>query len=288
MARPLRIEFEGALYHVTSRGNARQPIFLNDNDRNNFINILADVVERYRWVCHAYCLMDNHYHLVVETPEANLSRGMRQLNGVYTQTFNRSHGRIGHLFQGRYKAILVEKESYLLELARYVVLNPVRAGLVSHPGEWKWSSYLATVGEEDPLPFLTVDWILGQFSESRLEAQKAYRNFVAEGKGIRLWDELERGLFLGSEDFLEKIKPRLGEKLTDKEIPKSQRLAVRPSLEQIFSEAEENKKTRNLLIYQAVNDYGYTLREVGEFLGLHYSTVSKVFRKVKEIIKFKT
>ena len=133
MARPLRIEFEGALYHVTSRGNARQHIFLHDSDRKKFFDVLADVVERFQWICHAYCLMDNHYHLVIETPEANLSRGMRQLNGVYTQVFHRRHGRVGHLFQGRYKAILVEKESYLLELAKYVVLNPVRAGLVSYP-----------------------------------------------------------------------------------------------------------------------------------------------------------
>ncbi len=288
MARPLRIEFEGALYHVTSRGNARQPIFLSDRDWNNFLDTLADVVERFRWVCHAYCLMDNHYHLIVETPEANLSRGMRQLNGVYTQIFNRRHGRVGHLFQGRYKAILVEKESYLLELVRYVVLNPVRSGLVSHPGVWKWSSYRATVGEEESPPFLTVDWILGQFSEKRLEAQKAYRSFVAEGKGVRLWEKLESGVFLGSEGFVENLKPHLEEKLADKEIPKSQRLATRPALEQLFSKTRRDKKTRNALIYQAVNDHGYTLREVGEFLGLHYSTVSKAFRKAKEITKFKT
>ena len=288
MARPLRIEFEGALYHVTSRGNARQPIFMSDKDRSDFLDTLADVVGRYRWICHAYCLMDNHYHLVAETPEANLSRGMRQLNGVYTQVFNRRHGRVGHLFQGRYKAVLVEKESYLLELARYVVLNPVRAGLVSHPGDWKWSSYRATVGEEDPPPSLTVDWILGQFSENRLKAQKAYRSFVADGKGVKLWEKLESGVFLGSEGFVEKLKPRLVEKLADREIPISQRLATRPPLEQLFSKAGKDKETRNAFIYQAVNDYGYTLGEVGEFLGLHYSTVSKAFRKAKEITKFKT
>jgi len=288
MARPLRIEFEGALYYVTSRGSARQPIFISDKDRSDFLDTLANVVGRYRWICHAYCLMDNHYHLVAETPEANLSRGMRQLNGVYTQVFNRRHGRVGHLFQGRYKAVLVEKESYLLELARYVVLNPVRAGLVSHPGDWKWSSYRATVGEEDPPPFLTVDWILGQFSERQPGAQKAYRSFVAEGKGVKLWEKLESGVFLGSEGFVEKLKPRLEGKLADKEIPKSQRLATRPPLEQLFSKAGKDKETRNALIYQAVNDHGYTLREVGEFLGLHYSTVSKAFRRSKEITKFKT
>ena len=288
MARPLRIEFEGALYHVTSRGNAKQPIFLNDHDRKDFLDVLADVVDRFRWICHAYCLMDNHCHLIIETPEANLSRGTRQLNGVYTQVFNRRHGRVGHLFQGRYKAILVEKESYLLELARYVVLNPVRAGLVPHPGDWKWSSYRATVGEEETPPFLTVDWILGQFSEKRLKAQKAYRDFVAEGKGVKLWEKLERGVFLGSEGFLEKLKPHLEERVPDKEIPKGQRLATRPTLEELFSGIGRDKKARNALIHQAVKDYGYTLKEVGEFLGLHYSTVSKAYRKAKEITKFKT
>jgi putative transposase len=288
MARPLRIEFEGALYHVTLRGNASQSVFLNDKDRSNFLDTLADVVERYRWLCHTYCLMDNHYHLVIETPEANLSKGMRQLNGVYTQIFNRRYGRVGHLFQGRYKAMLVEKEGYLLELARYVVLNPVRAGLVSHPGGWKWSSYGATVGEEEAPAFLVVDWVLGQFSRKRREAQKAYRNFVAEGKGVKLWEQLEGGVFLGSEGFVGQLKSHLEEKLADKEIPKNQRLVARPSLEQIFSKAGESKATRNALTYQAVKDYGYTLKKVGEFLGLHYSTVSKAFRKGREITNFKT
>jgi REP-associated tyrosine transposase len=126
MARPLRLEFPGAIYHLTGRGNARQKIFFADPDRELFLDTFGGVVSRYGWICHAYCLMANHYHLLVETPKANLSLGMRQLNGVYTQAFNRRHKRVGHLFQGRFKAILVEKESYLLELCRYIVLNPVR------------------------------------------------------------------------------------------------------------------------------------------------------------------
>ena len=133
MARPLRIEYPGAVYHITSRGNARADIFLMDDDRQVFLDILGNTVEKYNWLCHAFCLLDNHYHLLIETPDPNLSLGMRQLNGVYTQTFNRTHDRVGHVFQGRYKAILVEKESHLLELCRYVVLNPVRAKMVSKP-----------------------------------------------------------------------------------------------------------------------------------------------------------
>ena len=146
MTRPLRIEYPNAVYHVTSRGNARNKIFLGDQDRENFLAVLDAVVKRYNWLCHAYCLMDNHYHLMIETPDANLSRGMRQLNGVYTQKYNWWHSKTGHIFQGRYKAILVEKENYLLELCRYVVLNPVRANMVDKPEEWKWSSYGATAG----------------------------------------------------------------------------------------------------------------------------------------------
>ena len=117
MARPLRLEFSGAIYHITSRGNRREDIFENDSDRTRFLTLLNDVCNTHNWVCHAYCLMGNHYHLLIETPDANLSKGMRQLNGVYTQTFNRAHGRVGHIFQGRFKAILVEKENYLLELS---------------------------------------------------------------------------------------------------------------------------------------------------------------------------
>jgi len=284
MARPLRIEYENALYHVTSRGNAKQPIYLDDEDRKNFLDILSQVVERYKWICHAYCLMNNHYHLIIETPEANLSRGMRQLNGVYTQKFNWRHHRVGHLFQGRYKAILVERETYLLELTRYVVLNPVRAGFVDDPKDWPWSSYRATVGLEKTPVFLTVDWILGQFSGQIQKAQSLYRIFVWEGRGEKPLEDMRGGIFLGSKGFVEGLGFRLAEKLSDKEFPKPQRLVARPSLEQIFPK-EKRKKTseRDRLIYQAVHDYGYTLKEVGEFLGLHYSTVSKAYTRAKAV-----
>ena len=141
MSRPLRIEYAGALYHVTSRGDRREDIFLNDEDRHNFLAILQQVCERFNWLVHAYCLMDNHYHLLVETPDGNLSQGMRQLNGDYTQTHNRANDRVGHVFQGRFKAILVQKETYLLELARYIVLNPVRARMVREASNWPWRRF---------------------------------------------------------------------------------------------------------------------------------------------------
>ena len=181
MARPLRVEFSGAIYHLTSRGNARQKVFFTDADRELFLDTLSQVVSRYGWICHAYYLMANHYHLLVETPKANLSLGMRQLNGMYTQSFNRRHNRVGHLFQGRFKAILVEKESYLLELCRYIVLNPVRVKGKGEIGAWKWSSYRATAGLASVPEFLSTDWILEQFGKNRAKAQKRYRAFVREG-----------------------------------------------------------------------------------------------------------
>ena len=182
MARPLRIEYDGALYHVTSRGNERKAIFRNANDRSLFLDTLAQVNKRFDWVCHAYCLMNNHYHLVVETRDGNLSKGMRQLNGVYTQAYNKRCGRIGHLFQGRFKAILVQKDSHLLEVCRYVVLNPVRARTIKHPRLYKWSSYRATAGMAQAHPCLTPDEILSHFGQRKLSAQEKYRDFVQEGR----------------------------------------------------------------------------------------------------------
>ena len=273
MARPLRIEYEGAVYHITSRGNARQDIFLGSDDRTTFLKILGDVVERYNWICHAYCLMTNHYHLLIETPDANLSRGMQQLNAVYTQAFNRRHHLVGHVLQGRYKAILVEKETHLLELVRYIALNPVRAKLVSRPRDWRWSSYRATSRQSESPRFLTTDWILSQFHHDHAKAAKEYRKFVKDGYGIDVWGELRGGVILGTEGFAEGLKPLLWEKSSATEIPRSERLAVRPRLEELFAEVKD-KPARNERIYQAVRAYGYTLKEVAEFIGLHYSTVS--------------
>ncbi len=184
MARPLRIEFPGALYHVTARGNARQDIYLDARDSGRFLDLLGEVCARYEWRCFAYCLMTNHYHFVVETAQPNLSAGMRQLNGRYSQAFNHRHRREGHLFQGRYKAILVEREAYLLEVCRYVVLNPVRAGLARAPQAWRWSSYRATLAGAGPA-WLAAPELLGLFAPEPEAAARAYRAFIAEGTGIR-------------------------------------------------------------------------------------------------------
>jgi putative transposase len=280
MARPLRIQYPGAIYHITSRGNARLPVFEDGHDRGQFFLILEEVVKRHNWLCHAYCLMDNHYHILVETVEGNLSLAMRHLNGVYTQRFNRRHHRVGHVFQGRFKSVLVEKESYLLELCRYVVLNPVRAGIVKHPGAYRWSSYKSTAGLVKAPPFLTVHWILAHFGKRRREAQREYRRFVQAGmKGASPWEELKAQCILGSKEFIEKLKPALKDKSKIKEIPREQRLAFRPSLEELLQPDQvAQKEDRNKAIEKAYVDYGYTLSEIARHLGLHYATIGRIIK----------
>ena len=281
MARPLRIEYEGAVYHVTSRGNARAKIYLTDGDRLEFLDVLDQVVSRFGWVCHAYCLMSNHYHLLVETPAANLSKGIQLLNGVYTQRFNRATKRSGHVFQGRFKAILVEKESHLLELARYVVLNPVRAKMVRSARDWGWSSYRATAGQAEVPGFLTIEWILSQFAETRASAMQAYRRFVSQGRGVDIWKELRAGNLLGSEGFIEQMKPRLAEAPLDPNVLRRERSAARPPLESLFSDVV-GKGARNQRIHDAVREHHYTLQEVGDYLRLHFSTISVIAKRVAE------
>jgi REP element-mobilizing transposase RayT len=279
MARPLRIEYPGAVYHITSRGNARADIFLDDTDRQTFLDILASVVEKYNWLCHAFCLLDNHYHLAIETSDPNLSLGMRQLNGVYTQTFNRAYQRVGHVFQGRYKAILVEKGSHLLELCRYVVLNPARAGMVSKPGEWKWSSYKSTAYAGKVPEYLTVEWVLGQFADKTTPARQRYRKFVDDGwvDQASPWEKLVGQIFLGSENFVAHMQELLGGRQEIKEIPRVQRYPGRPPLGRLIADIPtKNKQQRNQLVGEAHITYGYTLKEIADYLGIHYSTVSKI------------
>ncbi len=278
MARPLRIEFPGAIYHVTSRGNAHQAIFEDDADRLEFFAVLTGAVERYGWLCHAYCLMDNHYHLMVETPDGNLARGMARLNGLYTQRFNRHHQRIGHLFQGRYKAILVERESYLLELCRYLVLNPVRAGLVRRAAAYRWSSYRATAGDEPAPRFLTTDWVLSQFATRRRQARERYAAFVAEGAARSSpWAALQGQALLGGAGFVRSLRPHLEEAAGLSEVPRAQRTLGRPALARgLGAKAGLAKAERNRRIAEAHLRHGYTLTEIGRYVGLHYTTVSRI------------
>jgi REP element-mobilizing transposase RayT len=281
MARPIRIEYSGAVYHVTNRGNEKKDIYKDDHDRKTFLDILHHVNIRYNWLCHAYCLMGNHYHMLIETPDGNLSIGMRQLNGVYTQAYNRRHRRSGHLFQGRYKAIVLQKDSHLLEVCRYVVLNPVRTGMVEKPEKWKWSSYQATAGRGKSHLCLTTDWILGQFDTKRSRAEKRYRRFVIDGiKQESVFNYVKAQSILGEEDFVDSLKGYIKGYKDIAEISKSQRYLDRPEIKKIFiSSTLHNREKRNRKIIEAVNKYGYTQREVADYLGMHFTSISRILRE---------
>jgi REP-associated tyrosine transposase len=281
MARPLRIEYPGALYHITARGNARQTIYLDDEDRSRFLAVLGKVRRRFDLRIYAYCLMDNHYHLLVETPKANLSQALRQLNGVYTQAFNRRHGKVGHVLQGRFKSILVDKDRYLLELARYVVLNPVRAKAVKKLEAYRWSSFRATVGLEAVPEFLDVEWLLGQFAKQGAAARRRYARFVLEGLGQSSpWAQVQGQVLLGDVAFIERLRPLLDEKSEHAEIPRAQRLARRPPLKKLLPGAQASRQARDRAIHAAHIEHGYSLKQIGEALNLHYSTVSKIVKRV--------
>ncbi len=286
MARPLRIEFPGALYHVTSRGNARAKVFTDESDHRMFLDILGFVVKRFNWICHAYCLMGNHYHLLVETPDANLSRGMRQLNGIYTQKFNWKRRKTGHLFQGRYKAILVDRDEYLLELARYMMLNPVRAGRVEDPDDYTWSSYRAVVGQAEKPEFLTTEGILARFGRGNKRAQRRFADFVKAGMKIKKspWDDLKGQIYLGDESFVKMAHQHISEDMDIlREVPKGQRYANRPELSQVFAgEGKRDKQKRNKAIYTAYTDWGYKLQEIGDFLHLHYASISRIVTAIEK------
>ena len=278
MSRPLRLEFAGALYHVTSRGDRQEDIYEDDTDRVMYLNVLSEVCDRFNWVCHAYCLMSNHYHLLIETPDANLSKGMRYLNGVYTQRFNRSKGRVGHVYQGRYKAILVEKQSYLVELARYIVLNPVRAEMVRFAIDWSWSSYRATVGQVEAPAWLNVDWLLASFSLKKKDAIKLYKQFIVDGNTQSSpWKSLRNQVYLGNDKFVEDMMLLVDGNKELSEIPSSQR-RVKPDL---IKNYEMKYSDRNLAIVKAYESGGYTLKEIGKYFGLHYSTISGIVKDHK-------
>jgi len=294
MARPLRLEFAGACYHITARGDRQEPIFEDETDYFTFIDLLAKEVVQQGWLLYAFCLMGNHYHLLVETPEANLVKGMRRLNGVYTQAFNRRYGRVGHVLQGRYKSILVDKDSYLLELCRYVVLNPVRANMAASVERWPWSSYLATAGKMECPPWLAAAKVLDLFGESGVAAAKAYMRFVAAGsKQPSPWGDLKGQIFLGSEAFHARMQKRLtGKKHTG--VTRSQLEPSRPTLNQIVRAvaaahgikpgAVLNRDTGQPFqhaVYLLRRRANLSLQEVAELAGISIGRVAQIQSKIE-------
>lgn len=280
MTRPLRLEFPGALYHVTSRGNRRNPIFRNNDDRRAWLALLGHACERHHFVIHSFCQMTNHYHLLVETVEANLSRGMRQLNGSYTQYFNWRHGLVGHLFQGRYKAILVQKESYLLELSRYIVLNPLRAKMVPFLEDWEWSSYHCFLSEETAPGWLERDGLLSRFGSERTTAISAYQDFVLAGVGkISPLSAVRHQVLLGDDDFVSAHQQLQRSEELD-EVVRTERRAVALPL----SAYQVRYADRGEAMARAYLSTAFTMAQIGSAFGVSVKTVSRAlaaFEKAK-------
>lgn len=300
MARPLRLEYPGAVYHITARGNERKKIYREEKDYDLFQAVLAEVVEDTNWLLHSYCLMPNHYHLLLETPEPNLSKGMRQLNGIYTQKFNYKHKRAGHLFQGRYKAIIVEKEAHLLELCRYVVLNPVRAGIVDSPQRWRPSSYLATIGKVKTPSFLQIYWLLAQFAKNKSRARGAYQKFVTNGIAkVSPLTKVIGQIYLGSEVFRAQIEETIQNKTISDEIPIVQRLPVCPHLSEVLKSVAESYQIkandllrqrtlveeRSAAIYLCRKLSGLDLISIANEFKISYSHVSRLASRARDKMK---
>lgn len=289
MTRPLRLEFPGAVYHLTARGDRREDIFLDDADRLTFLDFLAKEVHQQHWRLYAYCLMSNHYHLLIETPEGKLVDGMRRLNGVYTQAFNRRHGRVGHVLQGRYKSILVDKEAYLLELARYIVLNPVRAGMVQRVDDWPWSSYGVTAGKREAPDWLDAEWIVKQFGTDPVAARQAYRRFVRAGADIASpWEALRGQVYLGEDKFLARME-KLAAAQDKQGIPAIQRQPARPDAEAVLTavakafgvppeqvQNRSHQRAFQVWVYLLRRAANLSLREVADKAGVSPGRISQI------------
>ena len=294
MARPLRITYPGAFYHVTSRGNERKAVFKSKRDREKFLEYLESATQRYDARIHTYCLMDTHYHLLLETPSGNLSQIMRHINGAYTTYFNVKRDRSGHLFQGRYKAILVDIDEYAKELSRYIHLNPVRAQMVETPEDYDWSSYKFYIGKQRSAKWLCRDFILGYFGRKVSSAEKMYQDFVNALTDQEYTSPLEQvvsSTLLGSADFIEYIKDNfLSAKKPDKELPALKKLVKKPSMQDIFKEVElvfakDKVLSRNIKMYLCTRYTGNKLKEIGFHFGIGESGVSQACRRVADKIE---
>jgi putative transposase len=285
MARPLRFEFPGGVYHITSRGDRREAIFLDDSDRACLLLILGEAAHRFDVAVFAYCLMGNHYHFVLHTRQDNLSRIMRHLNGVYSQAFNRRHGLVGHLFQGRFKSIHVDRDAYLMEVCRYVDLNPVRAGMVRTPDEWPWSSYRAHVGSTQPAHWLDTSalhgYLLGRDPVSEADARHAaslYAQLVADGIGVHLWGPLLRQeIYLGDEAFIERVQAGIKQgQRKNPEIPRMQRKVAKTVTQWLATSASREEAVRRAYI-----EGGMSMSDIAKDLGKSVSWISRLIRRAE-------
>lgn len=292
MGRPLRIEFTGAYYHVTSRGNERKDVFKSQKDREQFLSYLESSVNRYEAVIHAYCLMNNHYHLLLETPSGNLSKIMQHINGAYTSYFNVKRKRSGHLFQGRYKAIVIEADEYAQELSRYMHLNPVRAKMVAKPEEYRWSSYLDYIGARKRPEWLNISLILNYFGK-REERFVKYRTFVEallDSEYDSPFNGVVASTILGSESFVcDLAEKHVDGKQGDRELPAARKLTAKPSLQAILDAAKDisasSRIVKNASIFLCHKYSGAGLKEIGEMFGTKESAVSQASRRFMRVME---
>ena len=272
MARPLRIQAPGLIYHVTARGNAKMSIFLDATDRRTFFRLLARTFTRQDVQCFAYCLMSNHYHLVIKTLQANLSLTMQILNSAYAEWWNKRRRRVGHVLQGRFDAQVVQDGVYFLNACRYVVRNPVVAGMTAAPDEWPWSSYLATAGRRRPPSFLKTDAVLAAFHEvSRAAAVRRYCAFVGAPDADS--EPLPATAVIGDDDYIDQFSDWFVS--ASEEVPARER-TTRPTLESLFSGAVTRRR-RNAQAIEATQ-FGYSVVVIARHLDVDPSTVYKVVR----------
>lgn len=289
MARPFRIEYEGGYYHVTSRGNEQKDIFNSDRDREKFLGYLESATERYSAVIHTYCLMDNHYHLLIQTPAGNLSQIMHHINGAYTTYYNIKRKRSGHLFQGRYKAILIDANAYAQELSCYIHLNPVRAGMVAKPDQYKWSSYLPYIRANCKPEWLCTEFILGFFNRDGVVARKKYRHFV-QSKAWRKMDSPLQNLFastiLGGVEFINRIRmEHIDRTVADRNLPDAKYFHDKPDIEEIIEHVEktipeDSALSKRVQLYICHRYSGQKLNDIGIHFGIGESGVSQASRRV--------
>jgi len=293
MARQLRIEFPGAFYHITSRGNQKNPIFFCDHDRSAFLDYCQGAHDKYGALIHCYCLMDNHYHLLLETPCGNLSQIMHFINASYSIFFNTKHSRVGHFLQGRFKAILIQADSYAQELSRYVHLNPVRAEIVRNPGDYPWSSYREFMGQRSPARWLSTALIMSYFGSDLNLARTRYAAYVAEALGRTIKNPLRDVgpcLILGGADFISRIKKTfLLDKAEDREVPAIRGLKKKMDLTTIQSTVEQtlgikNKFTRNVTIFLCRNHTDLTLKEIAEHFQVSKSAIGKIVNQMRTLL----
>jgi putative transposase len=284
MARPLRIHIPHAFYHVISRGNAKQTIFVGEADYERFLERLDATSSRFGVACRAYCLMPNHFHLLLQPDAHPVSRMMQQLNSAYCQSFNRHHERVGHVLQGRFKALLIDGDEYFLQLLRYIMLNPVKAGLVNDPGAWRWSSYRATAGLSEPPSFLAPEEVWRMFATTVCEAQRRFVTFVEAGRGQSAPSDT---VVFGSDAFRADVAAALEPHRPIRDFSRRERYAVRPGLAAILADSQGSAARRKSMA-EAYWRYGYTLREIADLIGCHVSTVFRQIRGAESVTTSET